>query len=751
MIIGMLDYIVGTSGTIHSPPFVPNKFWTLSESGIPEDVDLTCVFYYPPGIYIVGGTKGTMYYYDEKNPTWKPCNFFGVTPTTTINQIVNCIKVNTPSALSLLAVGNDGLIMTSGDGINWKITPKEYLTNENPISGTSLDFYRAFDIGGAEGIITWNAITKDGKIFTYNNVIYSNDTSKSVIDPMRLKTDAESKKTVANYDRNAGKWVYQRTESGTIIDMAYDGRRMVCILKLSEGKIITNLNESHSVNGSNVVVAEHGSINPYGAINLYIDQHKYNQYLINTVAPPAAYFTGALHIPSYTCEVRDFAYVSNTPYANHRGMPVDSLFQFISIPNTFSRPLSSNNIYSYWRNATSQLLIVGSKGGAFVTTSWPYNPDGKSALNLGPTVTWTTDESSLCPFGSERDINATCPGDNKFIVVGTKGLIAFRAFGFDPPDNGSPDFISHYDIVIPAGTTVYDFNLQSDLKNMGWNGFDQVHVNVTIESGAIVGCKSANAAFTIDPFIAESINGVDPGTSVSPNVVNIVNNGTIIGKGGTGGDGGGGTGDDVDHPSLYKFPAKNGKDGGTAIYTRHYVVITNNGIIAGGGGGGGGGGAARVNLPLRTRAVNVVDGSLFTFAGGGGGGGGAGYGAFGLNGVSNYGIVNPLYNPQKGAQGETPATALTGGKGKFGYGYAASGSFPGGTGGSGGNGGEPGRPGYSGEIRDLVLGTGMGGQAGLYINGSDLAVFVVKGTLKGDSYNVSRDQRWLWSMDPNQQ
>ena len=131
-------------------------------------------------------------------------------------------------------------------------------------------------------------------------------------------------------------------------------------------------------------------------------------------------------------------------------------------------------------------------------------------------------------------------------------------------------------------------------------------ITVTINSGVKVGSLSTGSGF-------------QPGTTI-----NIVNNGTILGNGGSGGIGGGYT------PSTpFGQNGSAGSKGTPAIILNWPVSLTNtSGTIAGGGGGGGGG------APAPTAA-----GSHPYIFGGGGGGSGQGYNTIvgALGGASSWG------------------------------------------------------------------------------------------------------------------
>jgi hypothetical protein len=151
---------------------------------------------------------------------------------------------------------------------------------------------------------------------------------------------------------------------------------------------------------------------------------------------------------------------------------------------------------------------------------------------------------------------------------------------------------------ITIGFNKNNINLRS-IFNDTWGSADSGDtVNVTIESGVIIGSTSTGAyAF-------------DTGTWPAGITINIVNNGRIQGRGGKGGNG-----------ANIKAAAQdgfNGEDGGNAILVRYDIDLDNTDgeIFAGGGGGGGGGSYPTI--------IGTPFGPLDVYVPGAGGGGGAG-------------------------------------------------------------------------------------------------------------------------------
>jgi hypothetical protein len=228
-------------------------------------------------------------------------------------------------------------------------------------------------------------------------------------------------------------------------------------------------------------------------------------------------------------------------------------------------------------------------------------------------------------------------------------------------------------------------------------------LNVTIAGGVIIGSSST------------SVPAFDAGAFPSGSTVQITNNGTIAGAGGTAGNG-----------ALCAVgivtgtPATSGGPGGPALRTLVPLTLANSGGIWGGGGGGGGGAGAR--------AVPSGDSSSVPpSVGGGGGGGGAGL-AFGGGGAAG----------GSGTLGSAGSLSLggTGGAGQ-------SASFGGGTlfGGSGGSGGGPGLAGSSGgspggnTAGNFTISTcqpaAAGGAAGSAVTGNSFITWTTVGDQRG--------------------
>jgi hypothetical protein len=245
----------------------------------------------------------------------------------------------------------------------------------------------------------------------------------------------------------------------------------------------------------------------------------------------------------------------------------------------------------------------------------------------------------------------------------------------------SPPSTGPTEVAISTSTNnlnLWDYIVSKGLVNRGsWN--------VTIASGVVIGSVSTSAP------------ALDIASFPSGSVINIINNGTIVGAGGRGGDGG----NCVDDGS-WGLPGTPGSPGAAALRVQSPVNITNNGSIWGGGGGGGGGGGA---------SFKGFD------SGGSGGGGGAGSlaGAGGAGGAgSGWGDAG------------TTGTLLNGGTG------GGDGGVTGGA--AGGAGGGPGLPGGAGSTPQFICisgSAGAGGAAGPAAIGNSLITWAAVGDRKG--------------------
>lgn len=190
-----------------------------------------------------------------------------------------------------------------------------------------------------------------------------------------------------------------------------------------------------------------------------------------------------------------------------------------------------------------------------------------------------------------------------------------------------------YIISIASDTTNY--NVRAALATAGWNGSGAVKATIIVNSGVTVYSSSTGTY----AFLT--------GTSYpSGSSLQIINKGTIVGRGGAGASGTTSTGG-------------SGSAGGPAIYLQVATTIYNQGTIAGGGGGGGAG-----------DGYAYSDESGYYSVPGGSGGGGAPYG--------------------QGGSGATNATLTTPGSSSYG------GSGAGGNGGAWGSSGSSSQNGRSG-------------------------------------------------------
>lgn len=282
-------------------------------------------------------------------------------------------------------------------------------------------------------------------------------------------------------------------------------------------------------------------------------------------------------------------------------------------------------------------------------------------------------------------------------------------------------------------------------------------VNVTVAQGVVIGSDSASVPSIVS---GDWPLGMDP--------INLVNNGTIVGRGGNGGTGGRlqvALGFSASSFSVISsINGGNGQPGGDAIEATFDIDLTNNGLIGGGGGGGGGNGAAAGS---GGSTATGDDKDSIVFIGGSGGAGGAGSvsgnGASGLS--SSYSFTNPAYsgNWVEGSPfgsvvgglagsledgGARPAAAgMTFSNAQYSNGVVSSGGGVGQDGGEGGDLGQAGKDGSDGVVnqtdftgggapfvtfRNAATTGGNGGAAGNAIvqNGGTVNILVA-GDIRG--------------------
>ena len=236
-------------------------------------------------------------------------------------------------------------------------------------------------------------------------------------------------------------------------------------------------------------------------------------------------------------------------------------------------------------------------------------------------------------------------------------------------------------------------NLRTLAVNAGWD--QSIKVVATINSGVVM---TSNTVGT-------------PGLTINgawPSGIELINNGTIAGRGGNGGGGGiGGSG--PSHLSNNPLPGSGGTAGGLALTISVAASIRNNGTIAGGGGGGGGGGGYGTNDGTEKDA-------FYSRYGGGGGGGGrssntnssGGAGGAGPTSAGVAGSAGTFAGAGAGGRGGVgPSNQLGGTGGSWGAGGGGGAKWSDGAPGGGGGGAGPATSGQ-GNVTWLATGTRLG-------------------------------------------
>jgi len=228
--------------------------------------------------------------------------------------------------------------------------------------------------------------------------------------------------------------------------------------------------------------------------------------------------------------------------------------------------------------------------------------------------------------------------------------------------SGAPSRRAVISLVIATNTSSY--NLLDTLNTLGTYYPGYSDITLTINVGVTINSNdSGGAALTID--------GLTSGDSLI-----IVNNGTILGRGGYGGAAGYvsrvtvGSGKNSTTTNSPQ-PGGYGGAGGTALAVTYATTLQNNGVIYAGGGGGGGGGVS------------------FNGTGGGQGGGGAGYGPGANAGTLTAGGAGGSNGGAGGSNGANGTAGTTGAS----YTYSTNNkggvtSVAGSAGGTGGIGGK---------------------------------------------------------------
>lgn len=330
----------------------------------------------------------------------------------------------------------------------------------------------------------------------------------------------------------------------------------------------------------------------------------------------------------------------------------------------------------------------------------------KMALVLTGVFILTGASSYQVNNGAAVDIteHSTCKtvtnnhASGKAVFVPTATSTEWTQFYTNPPAGVTAvDCPSGFVFNATISTNTTNYNMRAAAVTAGWNQTDALIATVTINSGIVVySTSTATPAF-------DSGATFPVGSSLT-----IVNNGSIIGKGGNGGVGG-------STSNGACGAAGGGGAGGPALTVALATTVTNNGNIYGGGGGGGGGGST------------FYSGRGCIAETGGGGGGGQSYsGTSAGGGGSNSSACATIYIGGAGGGG---TSAGAGGGGAGGYWtagkQAGNGAGGGGYGAAGGTGGA----GIGGTTCNLA-GAG-GGAGGAAVNGNANITWNATGTRLG--------------------
>lgn len=273
-----------------------------------------------------------------------------------------------------------------------------------------------------------------------------------------------------------------------------------------------------------------------------------------------------------------------------------------------------------------------------------------------------------------------------------------RQLWYNPTGSKTADIsdmvLLHETILLTISATTTNYNIFTQAGSPSY----PVTVILTINSGVTVGSTSTASA------------ALDTGTGWnSESDVTIINNGTVMGKGGAGGQGG-----ILANGASSAGNGSTGSSGGDAVNIQFDVKFDNQGVIGGGGGGGGGGGS--------TGPVYSDNAPLYYICSmGGGGGGGRGYTSASGGAGGTYGTPpgGSWYCAQNGTSGNagSSSSAGTGGTGVACH-YPAGANSSDADGGNGGTGGGLGSSGSSGATATCFSGITLGGACSVSSGGS---------------------------------
>lgn len=306
------------------------------------------------------------------------------------------------------------------------------------------------------------------------------------------------------------------------------------------------------------------------------------------------------------------------------------------------------------------------------------------ALGVLTAYAWNGPVSNPPQGNAYAPINTTATSQTKSGSIWASGFFTTGG-GYFGGDVGIGTQTPEARLDVRSGSCYYKLQTEGFYTNCSVNtptlltiSSDTANYNIATALGNPTSAK--NVILTINSGVKVYSNStsqpaLDTGTLPSGSTVTVINNGTVVGKGGAGGNGG----------SNGNPNAVSGGIGGNAINAQLSITVNNtSGNVFGGGGGGGGGGAS-------TYAGGVSG------AGGGGGGGGAGTAC----GIGGTGGVGDPYNGIAGTAG--CSTGGAGGAGGIGFG---------GNGGNGGSGGDYGVSGNSGQNGTGNSPVGLGGTGG---------------------------------------
>jgi len=289
------------------------------------------------------------------------------------------------------------------------------------------------------------------------------------------------------------------------------------------------------------------------------------------------------------------------------------------------------------------------------------------------------------------------------------GLVSDSPSNTGVPTSGT---IAIGDFYGAASAVLVNITIASNTNN--YDLYTAVSANPAYVPGATTITATINPGVTVGSTSTGTYAFSVPNAFGAGDIITVVNNGTVLGAGGSGG-----AGSSPPSSPSGNLPAQPGFTAGNAVYVNRPITINNAGTLAGAGGGGGASGAALVQTGTTPKG-----GPNISKIGGAGGGGGAGVNPGAGGGFSGSG----------GSAGSSGSSTAGGAGGPRYTGSPATwwrgAGGTGGARGANGSAGEPDGP-ANPNTASQTWNPGAGGGAGRYMTGNPFVTWSATGTRQG--------------------